>query len=396
VPIINFNTDEGFGYGALVMLVDRADGSYSPYRASLFAQFFQTTRNIASHKLTLDLPRFLQSEWRVGLTLNYYRSRFTPYYGLGNTSEYIEAYSSCEDREALATNPDVCPGNERFRGLRYYTFDVRGLPRIILNVRRELSEPFKLFLGYRFRGNRLWTRYSAEDLGQSGQSRLAEDLAAGRFAPTEGSQGTVMRSERTSEVTAGLQYDTRDQEASPTSGMFHEVAVRGAAGPIGSQLDYWGATLHARAWTPVVPGYERLVAAGRVHFDVLGGEVPVTLLPDFGGLEGGDGIGGVFSARGILKRRFIGPVKLLLNAELRWTPLSLHPGGQDFDFSLVGFLDSGRVWSNLRFSEGGGLTTSAGGGLHIAWNREFVIRADYGLGLTEPTTGFYLEFGQMF
>ncbi len=395
VPILNFNTDEGVGYGALVMLVDRADGTYEPYRYSVLLQFFQTTRQVASHLLNLDAPRFLQSQWRMGLDFAYVRSRFAPYYGVGNTAQLVTPFTDCEDRDALETNPDVCPGNPEFRGLRYYAYDHESLPRIRLNARRELTDDWMLFLGYRLRMDRLRLRYSAEDLGQSGDSKLLEDAVAGVFEQYEG--GLQDRfTERTSELIAGIQYDTRDVETSPTWGMFHELSVRGGLSPIGSQHNYWGATVHARFFHPVVPGYGRLVMSWRGLLDVLGGDVPISLLPIYGGLEGKDGHGGVYSARGILLRRYQGPVKLLLNGELRWTPVSIEPGGQQFDFTVAGFVDSGRVWSDLKFSEGGGLKTSAGGGLRIAWNREFVIRLDYGVGITEPTTGFYLDFGHIF
>ncbi|WP_224369770.1 Omp85 family outer membrane protein [Hyalangium versicolor] len=395
VPAINFNTDEGFGYGAILMLVDRGDGSYEPFRYSVMLQFFQTTNQVASHFISLDAPRFLDSQWRMGMELAYARTLFAPYYGLGNTAAYVTEFSDCDDRDSLKANPDVCPDNPDFRGLRYYTYDHRSLPKIRLNARRELSQQWRIFLGYRLRMDRIRMRYSADDLGQSSDSKLIEDASSGVLDSHEGNL-TEPLSERTSEVMLGLQYDTRDIEAAPTLGMFHELSVRGGAGVIGSQFNYWGATLHTRFFHPVIPGYSRLVMGWRGLLDVMGGDVPISLLPVYGGFENKDGLGGVYSARGILLRRYQGPVKLLLNAELRWTALSVKPWGQDFDFTLAGFVDSGRVWSNLHFNEGGGLKTSAGGGLRIGWNREFVIRLDYGVGITEPTTGFYLDIGHIF
>jgi outer membrane protein assembly factor BamA len=395
VPALNYNTDEGFGYGAILLLVDRADGSYEPFRYSVLLQLFQTTRQVASHLISLDAPRFLGTPWRMGLELAYTRTKFAPYYGLGNTASFDKPLSSCADRDALKSNPDVCPDNPEFLGLRYYTYDHRSLPRIRLNARHGLSDDWLLFLGYRLRMDRIRMRYSPDDLGQSRPSKLIEDTSAGVFESHEPPVSEPL-SERTSELLVGLQYDTRDIEASPTQGMFHELSLRGGAGPIGSQLNYWGATLHTRFYHPVIPGYRRLIMGWRGLLDVMGGEVPISLLPFFGGLEGRDGLGGVFSARGIRLRRYQGPVKLLLNGELRWTPLSATPWGQQFDFTFAGFADAGRVWSDLHFSEGGGLKTSAGGGLRIIWNREFVIRLDYGVGITEPTTGFYLDIGHIF
>jgi outer membrane protein assembly factor BamA len=395
VPAINFNTDDGFGYGVILQFVDRADGTYKPFRYSVLFQFFQTTRHVASHLIDLDAPGFLGSRWRLELELAYTRTLFAPYYGLGNTAQDTTEFSACDDREALKSNPDVCPDNPEFRGLRYYTYDHQSLPRIRLNARRPLSDNWLLFLGYRLRMDRIRMRYSAEDLGQTGDSKLLEDASAGLLDSQASTLGDPV-SERSSELMAGVQYDSRDIESSPTVGMFHELSLRGGAGPIGSRFNYWGATLHARFFHPVIPGYQRLVMGWRGLFDVMGGDVPISLLPVYGGLENKDGFGGVYSARGILLRRYQGPVKLLLNAELRWSTLSIEPWGQQFTFVLAAFLDSGRVWSNLHFREGGGLKTSAGGGLRIVWNREFVIRTDYGVGITEPTTGFYLDIGHIF
>ena len=89
VPALNFNTDEGFGYGVILQFVDRADGTYEPFRYSVLLQFFQTTRRVASHLINLDAPRFLDSRWRLGLELAYTRTLFAPYYGLGNTADYV-------------------------------------------------------------------------------------------------------------------------------------------------------------------------------------------------------------------------------------------------------------------------------------------------------------------
>ena len=395
LPILNYNTDQGLGYGALLMFLDRADGTWQPFRYSILLQFFQTTGGVMSHMVVLDAPRFLGSPWRVGVKAVYGRSKFQPYYGLGNTAEYVPAFSTCDNRDVLADNPDVCPGNPDFKGLRYYTYDQQTFPRIHLDVRRELAGPWRLYLGYRLRFEQVLARYGAGDLGQSGDSKLMEDAAAGLLVGYDG-RATDSIPQRTAELTAGVQYDTRDIESAPTLGMYHELSVRGAASFLGSGYDYWGAALHLRAFHPVVPGYRGLVAGWRALFDVTGGRVPFTQLYLFGGLNGQEGVGGVYSTRGILKNRFQGPAKLLLNAELRWTPFPLSFSRQQLDFTLVGFVDAGRAWRDLRFQEGGGLKAAVGGGLHFAWNREFIIRADYGVGLTEPSTGFYLEFGQMF
>lgn len=394
LPLVSYNTDEGLGYGARLMLVDSGDGTPKPYRYSVVAQFFQTTRGIMQHRLLLDAPRFLSSEWRLGAKLSLLDERFSPYYGLGGQASYVPAFDQCVDRDALKTDPDSCPGNPDFRGLRYHSFQQRTFPSIVLNARRPLSGPWQVALGYRFRLTTVHTRYGAEDLGQARASRLEEDARAGLLPGTaSGTEGTF----RTAEVTASLLLDTRDNEPAPVRGMFHELALRGASVPTGSGFNYWGATANLRFYQPVFS--ERLVAAARLFVDVMGGDVPFFLLSAFSGVEwldGWGGIGGVYTARGILKNRLQGQVKALANGELRWKVLSVAPGNQHLDFTLIGFVDAGQAWVDARFADGGVPSYGAGGGLRIGWENDFILRLDYGVSPSDGTSGFYLDFGHLF
>lgn len=396
LPLVSYNSDEGLGYGARLMLVDAGDGSPVPYRYSVVAQFFQTTNGVAQHRLILDAPRFLESDWRLGATVSLLNDRFSPYFGLGGQSAREPAYEACADRDALKVDPNACPGNPDFRGLRYYSYEQRTLPSVVLNARRPLRGPWQVALGYRFRLTTVNARYGSKDLGQARDSRLVEDARAGLLSGLDGSEDGAATF-RTAEVTASLLLDTRDNEPAPVRGMFHELALRGAAMPTGSGSNYWGATANLRFYQPVFS--ERLVAAARLFVDVMGGDVPFFLLTSFGGVEwldGWSGLGGVYTARGLLKNRLQGQVKALANGELRWRFLSVAPWEQRLDFTLVGFVDAGQAWTDLHFADGGAPRYGAGGGLRIAWNNNFILRVDYGLSPGDGTTGFYLDFGHLF
>jgi hypothetical protein len=395
LPLVNFNSDEGFGYGLRLLLVDAGDGSQKPYRHSVVAQFFRTTRGVEAHRILTDAPGFLGSAWRVGLDLSLLNERFSPYYGLGGASDYEADFNSCEDRDALEDAPDTCPGNPAFRGLRYYSFEQRTFPSVVLNTRRSVKGPWQVALGYRFRLTRVKTRYSAEDLGQGRDSRLEEDARAGLLTGVDGplASGTF----RTAELTAGLLLDLRDNEPAPMRGMFHELAARGAMEATGSAFRYWGTTANLRFYHPVFS--DRLVAALRLMADVMGGDVPFFLLGSFGGVEwrdGWGGIGGVFTGRGILKHRMQGKVKALANGELRWLFLSTSPWKQRVDFTAVAFLDAGQAWADLRFRDDGLSRYAGGGGLRIAWENNFIVRMDYGVSPSDGTSGFYLDFNHLF
>jgi outer membrane protein assembly factor BamA len=199
---------------------------------------------------------------------------------------------------------------------------------------------------------------------------------------------------RTGETTLGLAYDRRDNEPAPTEGMFHDASVRAGLSVFGSAFDYWGVNLTMRFYHWLIPGYRHLVFALRVLFDATGGDVPFSLLGMTGGISGPDGVGGGDSVRGLLAYRLQGNVKLMVTPELRWRFASAGA----FEFGVVGGLDSGRVWRALGSADGGRPKLGAALGLRIAWNRDFVVRFDYGLGLSEPYAGgnVYLTFDELF
>lgn len=394
-PLLNFNSDEGLGYGVRVLLINRGEGE-KPYRLGITGQFFQTTNDVFLHLFRVDAPQLLGTKWRVNLDLSYEGSRFAQYYGQGNGSVFDPRRSTCEDRAALLEDPDVCPGNPDFVGLRYYVYERRTLPRIALMARRPLVDPWKLFGGYRLQFVNIRPMYPLKDLGQTADSRLVEDAKAGLLVGYDG-QSTEPFNLRSAELIAGIIYDTRDNEPAPGRGMFHEASLRVAAPVIGSQFLYWGLNANLRLYVPVVPGYDRLTAAFHGLLDITGGDVPFYQLASFGGLGGYEtGVGGVYTVRGIRANRYQGKEKLVLNGELRWRFVDLKLLGQDVAFTAVTGADVGRSWRDIDFNDVGGLHAGATLGLRLAWNRDLVVRFDYGAGLTEPTSGFYIEFGNMF
>ena len=392
LPLVSYNSDEGFGYGARVLLIDHGSGVEQPFRYSFMAQFYQTTKGVAAHRLFFDAPAFLGSAYRVDANLEWSIDKFSPWYGLGNQSRYVEAIDTCGDKDALAANPDRCPGNPQFKGARYYRYNRNSLPRIKLNLRRELGGPYQLLAGYRFSLNRISPLYSTGDLGQGSESQLTEDARKGLITGWDGSNPGKGFRLRTSEAIAGLVFDTRDNEPAPTEGMFHEISARAGLQALGGQFDYGGFNATARFYRSL--GTRSVVAALRVLADATFGDVPFFLLSTTGGLDGPDGVGGQFSARGLLKNRLQGKVKLLVTPEVRWRFYQ----GTSIDLETVAALDAGRVWADLGSGEGGGPKLGGAGGVRVAWNKNFVIRLDLGVGISEPygTGSIYLTFDEMF
>lgn len=389
LPLLSYSTDEGFGYGARLQLVDHGE-DLQPWRYSITAQFYQTTKSVAAHSLSFDAPAFLGTRNRFDGALEWSIYRFFPYYGLGDSSTYDPRLETCADRSALAADPDRCPGNPDFRGLRYYQYAQQTLPRVKLNLRRDLAGPWKLFAGYRFRLTRVTPSYGADDLGQRTPSQMIVDAQAGRLVGWNGAGGSFTR--RTAEIAAGLVYDSRDNEPEPTEGIFAEASLRSGLKLAGSEFDYQGANAAVRLYHWIFS--RRLVGALRVLADAVRGDFPFFLLNTTGGLAGPDGVGGDSSVRGLLADRFQGDVKLLANAEVRFRFWST----EHFDWSAVTALDAGRVWAHLGQPDPGPLRLGGAAGVRVAWNKTFVVRFDYGIGISEPygDGNIYLTFDEAF
>jgi hypothetical protein len=393
IPIFSYSTDEGFGFGAIATLTQFGEGQKYPYVYELNAQIFLSTKGVQSDYVTLDLPEVFGPLYRLQVGLAFSRQLYSQYYGVGNASVYVPAFDTCDTEPTQGSTQ--CTGNPVFRGLRYYRFDELDLPSFRISLQRSLGGPWRIFGGYRFRYTRIQVLYPPDQQGTT-QSKLLTDARAGLLSGYNG-QGDPSQPFwlRYGEIAFGAAYDSRDNEFAPVKGMFHDLSARTWLHALGGQFDGWGMNLTLRFYAPVIPCYPGLVFALRLMGDVMDGEVPFYMLASTGGLIALDDVlGGSDSIRGLLRNRFQGNVKVLGNAELRWRFVRVW----ELEFEAAAGLDAGRVWYQLGRSDGGGLKLGSAVGLRIAWSHHFVIRFDYGIGITEPyANGYvYIETGELF
>ncbi len=408
VPIVGYVSDEGAGIGAYFKLTDFGDGTRRPFVYSIEANAFTSTQGIKTYWVAFDVPEVGGSPYRVTFHIGYSQGRFQPYYGLGNGSTRDPDADRCSTavlEAQLPAAPNACPAsgsesaNPDFRGRRFYQYDLLNFPNLQLTVLRSLGGPWSILVGYQFLLAGFQPTYPPEDLGQDTGSQLSTDAAAGRIVGWNGRaspDGPYHRFvQRYAEVEAGVRFDTRDNEFAPTRGMFHEVSARAAAHALGGESNVWGANATFRFYQRPVPSYWRLVLAVRLLADVASTGLPFYRLGYTGGisqagqLNGPEMLGGRNSLRGLSFERYVGAVKLMGNAELRWRFLTVG----EFEFGTVAGLDVGRLWARLGSSDVGPFHAGTALGLRIAWSHHVVIRAD--LGLT-PDLNFSLNFGEMF
>ena len=176
-------------------------------------------------------------------------------------------------------------------------------------------------------------------------------------------------------LTLSQRYDTRNSFINPSQGIVLRGEVEHAFAFGVTNVTLTRGTLLAQAYTTLL--YPRTVFAIRGAFNTIdGSNLPVqVLLP----------MGGTGTLRGSPNERFLDRVSGLLNAEIRF-PIVWRFGG------VVG-MDAGKVWGHVRETDLKAWSSNPVVGLRLYMDT-FVVRADLGFGA--ETTGFYLNFGQLF
>lgn len=355
IPAVNFDADEGFGYGAVFALHHYGDGSVAPYRWTLQPTVFLTTEGRREFTLFFDAPRF-SGDWRLAANLGSERLIAAPYYGLGNASEY-DADRVTEDD----------PWYYRFGRTRH----TAGV-----TLQRAIgATPLRVLVGAGV------TRGAFRAVPQGeGSTVFAADLAAGLQPDVEG---------WANHLRGGLVWDTRDRETGTRSGTWSDVVVHRVTEALGSEVSYtrWSATdRRYRALGPVV-------VAHRVLLQGTSGTVPVfDLHRVVTSYRDHEGLGGARSVRGVLGNRYVGRGIMIWNAELRWRAWNFEALGRPAHVVFSAFHDAGRVWSGqpridellVDLHRGYGL------GIRVGAGEEFVVAADAG---TSAETGLQLYIG---
>lgn len=351
LPLVSFNSDQGFGYGGVAGAYFYAPG-FVPYRHAIAVQAFATSRGVQNHYLRYDGPRLI-GPFRLEARFEYRRELDAPYFGPGNLS--------APDFDGDLTNPRF--NYERFSpGL---WLRLRGRPLGALSA-------FEVYGGVAYRR----TTVTAEN-----GSMLAEENPSG----IAGGQNA--------QLLAGVIWDTRDDEGDATTGGFEEIGVRASARGVLSDFGYVGITAVERRYFSLT---NRLVFAQRVFFDHLLGNVPFFEWPNLGGVAYAEGVGGLSSVRGVPRNRFGGNTKILSNSELRMQLGQFQLLRAPIRYGVVGFFDIGRVWHpGVDNGPWHAWHPGFGAGVRVA-RRAAVLRFDWAMSPETWRSSVYITFGHMF
>ena len=333
IPLLNFSSDDGTGYGLRASLYDY-DGKSIPYRRAYSIQTFFTTGGKWVHHLRADIPN-LRPGQRLEFKAKYEKEDFANYYG-DLRDEPLEKKTRQE---------------KTFKQVN---------PSLKLMWIRDLRKPWRLRAGF-----------------QLEHREITPNAAAGNILHDRqppGIEGGLLF-----EVNTSLRYDTRDDYTNSTRGILEEFLLEygiGAGGDFnGVRLSY-----EHRHFISLLRG---LVLAQRANADLTFGA-----LPFYKGLV----LGGSSTVRGLAASRRRGEGRVLFNSEVRWQGLQLSRREQLFTGLLL-FWDVGQVFQRRDGPSLGDWSSGAGAGLRFHWHST-IVRADYGI--SGSRRGIYITFSQLF
>lgn len=428
LPVVGYNSDLGFQYGACVDIFNYGDGSRYPKfdykmnlevsaytKGSLNLRFYGDYYNlIPKSRLFIDAAYFTDKRFEF-YGFNGYAS---PYY---NDIYVLSQQSTVNGQQSLDEKFDP-----EFKSVFYRM--KRNQFRFNSCLRREFGFGEHFFYGvglsyFNYDMGRI--EIQNEEYAYDQQMTLYELYrASGLIRENEADGGNV------TQLKFAFIYDSKNHDSDPSKGTYFEATLTGAPDFIDGD-GYSHLTFNAvwQQYFPIVK--EDLTFAYRlVTQNVVAGEIPYYAMFNSNMLfykkMATDAIGGNNSVRGINRNGVIGVGYAWLNAELRWKILGFQFINQNWNIALNPFFDAGMVTQSYRLAEQEtawskiqeeyylapedaknliysgnkeGIHTSAGCGLKIIMNKNFIISAEAAKALDKRDSDkmkVYIGFNYLF
>ncbi len=375
VPAAGGSTDIGIGGGFFAGLTRNRAG-YAPYQwnieAAGFVTFLPQNGGVvvpyADIYSKLTVTRFLGAPLQLELRPSFTDELKLDYYGMGNASS------------ALLT-----PG----QSLTYFEY-ARLHPELVADVRFKVIDHLSGRVGLRY--VETWFDIPAgSKLGDDIQNASPEVKSL--IGPTGNTGAALFR--------YGLQFDDRDNQVSPHTGTFDEIALNWSPGGVAElPFRYGEVSANIRGYLPIS---SRVTLAGRAVGDVLFGDVHFYELSR---AVDAYAIGGSNGVRGVPAQRYYGKFKVFGNVELRVKLFDFRALGKPVTIGAAAFFDGGRVWADTSpqpqldgaatLKNAFGLKYGVGGGLRLMSGTAFVLRADVAWSPDATPVGAYVAAGEIF
>ena len=457
LPVVAFDADRGFQFGALLNLYNFGDGKNYPNPNEQWyfeASAYTKESAINSYKFIVNYDnKTLIPGVRMSICSGYYKDAALDFYGFnGYQSNYdmslLEPTFVWEDSKAgeKLQNKFIEKGKLP-KG--FYRFG-RDLIKAKVDFTGEIAKNFYWEAGYHFQ----WLK--AQSFAPKGYAVMANPTDADMFIPRaelDGQDGTTLfdlykawgiisedeaDGGLTSSIRLGLMYDSRNVENNPTKGIWAEAHIIAAPKWLGTTHEHYKYCATFRHYVPIVQ--DKLTFAYRLGYQgTIGNKSPWYSLPfytNMGVKADNDGFGGYRTVRGLMLNRVQGLDVGYFNAEFRYRFIDFKLAKQNIAFALSAFCDGAHVfrgynmaftdeakaallstdpavnpagnpirgaamanqYKNFVFDQKDGFHGAAGAGLRFIMNQNFIVAFEYArcFNKQDGNGAFYINTGFLF
>ena len=420
LPSVSYDADYGFQYGALTNIYYFGDGStYPEYLHSLYLEASYTTKRYGVFRFFYD-SKFLIPNHRLTVDMSYLPDALSDFYGFNG---YQAVY-----------NPDWTNDESDMYVSRAFYKMKRDLFRFATDIQGGLADNWYWNAGAGVLGYKIGN----VDVDMLNKGKDAEDQlpdTAGLYEKyvlwdiiphneANGGWHPYLR--------GGITYDTRNQQQNPSRGIYTDAFLTYTAA-FGDMKDYNNLKFNFN-FRQYIPITENISLAYRVGTQLtLAGKSPFYLNTYMNTLFIQrviyEGLGGGNSLRGIVRNRILSDGFAFANVELRLKLWNFKVGKENFYIGINPLFDAGmvlqpydinkeQVENNIRENDPSfDMNTlgnyfnfdesliykphlSAGIGLKVAMNENFIVSVDWATPLNKADNGkmsnLYIKIGYMF
>ena len=430
LPVVAFDADRGFQFGALLNLYNFGNGDTYPNPKSTWyfeASAYTKESAVNSYKFIVNYDnKTLIPGVRMSICSGYYKDAALDFYGFnGYESIYnmkmLEPTFNFEDNKAgekllkkFEEKGKLPKGFYRFgRDLVKAKVDFTG--KILKNFYWEAGYNFSWMKTQSFKpdGYSVLNNPADPSMYVEGGTTLFDLYKAWGIISPEQADGGVISS-----IRAGLMYDSRNVENNPTKGIWAEAHVIAAPKWLGTTDPHYKYCITMRQYIPIVQ--DKLTFAYRAAYQgTFGNSAPWYAMPFYtnvGPKADNDGFGGYRTVRGLMLNRVQGQDVGFYNAELRWRFIDFKLWKQNIAFAISGFTDGAHVFKGYdmknntgKYQElyekfvdvnrkADGFHGSAGAGLRFIMNQNFIVAFEYArcFNKQDGNGAFYSNTGFLF
>ena len=274
LPVVAFDQDKGFQYGALLNIYDFGDGSFYPTpRQQWYIEGSAFTKGSQQYFLTYETRNLIpRTQMAIAATCMY--DKAMDFYGYNGYQafydvENIQKWNKKEDKTGI--EPQWMKTFYRAERLA-----IAAKADFIVDIWKS-----KLFAQGSYYFN--WTRMRPINLKSINKGKDENEKFYGQtLFELYNDWGIIPKSDDdggfTSALKLGLMYDTRDYIAAPTKGIWAEGHIMLAPGFLGTSHPYYRYMLTFRQYLPLYK--EDLVFAYRLNYQgTIGDYLPYYILP---------------------------------------------------------------------------------------------------------------------